>query len=83
MKLVAFACLGLGLLVSGCGDQLTSEAQKALEQIKVEASKAAVKTIDDLKTDAVTRLKKVQGVEEKKDQPQEKTVKNEDAPVQK
>jgi hypothetical protein len=77
------ACLGLGLLLSGCGEQIAGEAQKALEQIKVEASKAAVKTLDDLRTDAVTRLKKAQGAEEEKDKPQEKTVKNEDAPVQK
>lgn len=83
MKPFALVCVGLGVLLSGCGDQLTTEAQKAMEQVKVEASKAAVKTIDDLKTAAVTRLKKVQGVEEKKDKPEEKTVKNEDAPVQK
>ncbi len=71
------------MLLSGCGDQLTTEAQKAMEQVKVEASKAAVKTIDDLKIEAVTRLKKVQGVEEKKDPPQKGTAKNGDAPIQK
>lgn len=83
MKHTALVCLGLGLLVSGCGEQLGSEAQKAVEQLKVEASRAAAKTIDDIKNDAVTRLEKVQGVTEKKDQPQEKSVKNEDALVQK
>ena len=83
MKHIALVCLSLGLLVSGCGEQLTSEAQKAVEQIKVEASKAAAKTMDDIKTDAVTRLEKVLGVTVKKDQPQEKSIKNEDALVQK
>ncbi len=83
MKPFALACVGLGVLLSGCGDQLTTEAQKAMEQVKVEASKAAVKTIDDLKIEAVTRLKKVQGVEKTKEEPEEKTAKNEDAPVQK
>lgn len=83
MKPFALVCVGLGVLLSGCGDQLTTEAQKAMEQVKVEASKAAVKTIDDLKIEAVTRLKKVQGVEKTKEEPEEKTAKNEDAPVQK
>jgi hypothetical protein len=83
MKHIALVCLSLGLLVSGCGEQLTNEAQKAVEQIKVEASKAAAKTMDDIKTDVVTRLGKVLGVTVKKDQPQEKTIKNEDALVQK
>lgn len=83
MKHIGFVCLGLGLLVSGCGDQLTSEAQKAVEQIKVEASKAATKAIDDIKADAVTRLKKVQSAPDKNDRPQEKTVKCEDVVVQK
>jgi hypothetical protein len=39
--------------------------------------------MDDIKTDAVTRLEKVLGVTVKKDQPQEKSIKNEDALVQK
>jgi hypothetical protein len=83
MKYIAFACLGFGLLVSGCGEQLTSEAQKAVEQIKVEASRVAVKTIDDIEAEAVTRLKKVQGTPDKNDKPQKKSVKNEDVMVQK
>jgi hypothetical protein len=83
MNNFALVFLGLGLLVSGCGEQLTSEAQKAVEQIKVEASKAVTKTIDDVKKDAVTRLDKVLGATEKNGQPQEKAVKNEDALVQK
>lgn len=83
MKHIALACLGLGLLISGCGEQLASEAQKAVEQIKLEASKAAVKAIDDLKSDAVTRLKKVQDSPDRNDRPQEKTGKKEDVEVQK
>jgi outer membrane lipoprotein-sorting protein len=83
MKHIALICLGLGLLVSGCGEQLNSEAQKAIEQIKVEASKAATKAIDDIKADAVAKLKSVQGEPEKKDQPQEKAGKTEEVVVQK
>jgi hypothetical protein len=83
MKHIALVCLGLGLLVSGCGEQLNSEAQKAIEQIKVEASKAATKAIDDIKADAVAKLKSVQGEPEKKDTPQEKAGKTEDVVVQK
>jgi hypothetical protein len=83
MKHLAIVCLGLGLLASGCGEQLSGEAQKAVEQIKVEASKAAAKAIDDIKTDAVAKLKSVQGQPEKKDQPQEKNGKTEEVVVQK
>jgi Tfp pilus assembly protein PilP len=70
MKQIAFAWLGLGLLISGCGEQLSNEAQKAVEQVKGEASKAAVKAIDDMKTDALSRLKQVQGTPQKSDQQQ-------------
>jgi hypothetical protein len=83
MKHIAFVCLGLGMLVSGCGEQQSGEAQKAVEQIKVEASKAATKAIDDIKADAESRLRKALGVAETKEQPQEKTAKNADAPIQK
>ena len=54
-----------------------------VEQVKLEASKAAVKAIDDLKSDAVTRLKKVQDSPDRNDRPQEKTGKKEDVEVQK
>jgi homoserine dehydrogenase len=83
MKHITIVCLGLGLVVSGCGEQLTGEAQKVVEQIKVESSKAAVKAIDDIKADAVARLKNVQGEPEKKDQPKEKSGKSEEVVVQK
>ena len=54
MNHFSLVLLGLGLLASGCGEQLTSESQKAVEQIKVKATRAATKTIDDAKTEAVT-----------------------------
>jgi outer membrane lipoprotein-sorting protein len=83
MKHIALVCLGLGLFVSGCGEQLNSEAQKAIEQVKAEASKAATKAIDDIKADAVAKIKSVQGEPEKKDPPQEKNGKTEEVVVQK
>ena len=86
MKHFPIVCLGLALLVSGCGDQIASEVQKATEQVKAEASKAAVTAINDIKTDAITRLKKVQDVTEQKDKPQDESGKNgksEDVVVQK
>lgn len=83
MKNIVIACLGVGLLVSGCGDQLTSEAQKAVEQIKLEASKAAAKTIDGFTIDTVAQLKKMQGVTEKKGKSEEKSNKNGEGVVEK
>ena len=86
MKHFPIVCLGLALLVSGCGEQLASEVQQAAEQIKGEASKAAVTALNDLKADAITRLKKVQDVTEQKDKPQDESGKNgksEDVVVQK
>jgi len=83
MKNIVIACLGVGLLVSGCGDQLTSEAQKAVEQIKLEASKAAAKTIDGFTIDTVAHLKKMHGVTEKKGKSEEKSNKNGEGVVEK
>jgi hypothetical protein len=83
MKHFPIVCLCLTLLVSGCGEQIASEVQRAAEQVKTEASKAAVTAINDIKTDAITRLKKVQEVTGQKDKPQEKNGKNEDVVVQK
>ena len=78
MKYLALASLGLGLLISGCGDKLSSETQKAVEQIQAKVSKTTTKAIEDIKTDAVTRLQKVQSKPETKDTSQEKINKNED-----
>ncbi len=69
------ACFGFGLLVSGCGDQLTGETQKAIEQIKSESSKTASKMIEGLKTDTIGELKKMQGITEK-DKPEKKSYKS-------
>ena len=55
----------IGLLLAGCGDQLSGQAQKAVEEIKAEAAKAASKQIDDIKKDTVGQLKKMQGEPEK------------------
>jgi hypothetical protein len=45
MKHVALVCLGLGLLVSGCGEQLNSEAQKTIGGFKHEVQHGI--TIDE------------------------------------
>ena len=83
MKRFALAYLVLGLTVSGCGEQLSSETKMAIEQIEGEASKAAVRAIDEIKSDALVRLKNVHGVPEKSDQSQDKTASDEKAVVQK
>jgi hypothetical protein len=83
MKRFAVVFSGLGLLLCGCGDTLSSEAQKAVAQIKLEASKAAVKTIDEVSTQAVAKLKALQGQPEKKDKPQETGNRGEEVAVQK
>ena len=83
MKRFALAYLVLGLTVSGCGEQLSSETKMAIEQIEGEASKAAVRAIDEIKSDALVRLKNVHGVPEKSDQSQDTTASDEKAVVQK
>jgi len=71
---VGVVLLGTGLLLSGCGEQLSGETQKAVEQIKGEASKLASKQIESFKTDTVGQLKKLQGGsdKEKSDEKQDK-----------
>lgn len=64
-QVLVAACFGMVMLVSGCGDQLNGEAQKAIEQIKSEAAKTASKMIEGLKTDTEGQLKKMQGTTEK------------------
>ena len=58
---VAIISLGAGLLLAGCGEQLSDQTQKAVEQIKAEASKLASKQIETFKEDTVGQLKKLQG----------------------
>jgi len=66
--------LGAGLLLAGCSEQLSGETQKAVEEIKGEASKLATKQIESFKTDTVGQLKKLQGGsdKEKSDEKQDK-----------
>ena len=60
------------LLLSGCGEQLVSEAKKFAEQVAAEANKTAVKKIDELRNDTVEQLKQMRG-EGSKEQAVEKT----------
>jgi hypothetical protein len=62
---VGVILLGTALLLAACGEQLSGETQKAVEQIKGEASKMATKQIESFKTDTVDQLKKLQGGAEK------------------
>jgi hypothetical protein len=62
---VCVVLLGSVLLLAACGEQLSVETQKAVEQIKGEASKLASKQIEAFKTDTVGQLKKLQGVAQK------------------
>jgi hypothetical protein len=66
--------LGTGLLLTGCGEQLSGETQKVVDQIKGEASKLASKEIESFKTDAIGQLKKLQSGSgnEKSDEKQDK-----------
>jgi hypothetical protein len=63
MKTFAWTvCLGFGvLLLGGCGEKVASEAQKAIDQVKVEASKMASEKLESLSTGAIEQLKKMQG----------------------
>lgn len=62
MKTFAWTvCLGLGMfLLGGCGEKVASEAQKAIDQVKAEASKMASEQIESLSTGAIEKLKKLQ-----------------------
>jgi hypothetical protein len=63
MKTYAWTvCLGLGLLLlGGCGEKVASEAQRAVDQVKAEASKMASEKMESLSTGAIEQLKKMQG----------------------
>jgi Tfp pilus assembly protein PilP len=49
------------MLLSGCGEQLVSEARKFADQVKEEATKTAVKKIEDLRIVALEELGKMRG----------------------
>ena len=72
-KVIGIICsVAVLMLLSGCGEQLTSEAQKAADQIAKEATKTAAKKIDELKNDTLTQLKQMRG-EGDKGEAEEKT----------
>ncbi len=77
------------LLLSGCGDELATEARKASDQIAQEATKAAdqiaaeatktaAKKIDEFKNDTLSQLKQMQGEEKNKGEGGEKSEKKSD-----
>ena len=49
------------LLLSGCGEQLASNAQKAAGQIAAEATRAAARKLDEFKDIAREELKSMRG----------------------
>ena len=59
---VLTVCLALGLLMlGGCGEKIAGEVQKAVGQVKAEASKVANEEIESMSTAALDKLKKMQG----------------------
>lgn len=55
------SAIAVSLLLSGCGEQLTSEARKFADQVKEEATKTAIKKIDEYRVGAVEQLKQMRG----------------------
>jgi len=51
---VAYTCCTT--LLAGCGEQLSGEALKTVEQVKVESQKLAIKKIDSLRAAALGQL---------------------------
>jgi Tfp pilus assembly protein PilP len=49
------------MLLSGCGEQLVSEAKKFADQVKEEATKTAVKKIEDLRIGTLQELRQMRG----------------------
>ncbi len=61
-KIVGIVCYAMVfMLLSGCGGQLASEAQKAADQIAAEASKTASKKLDEFKNLTLEQLKTMRG----------------------
>jgi hypothetical protein len=59
-KTVGIAC-AVALLLTGCGEQLASEAKKFADQVKEEATKTAIKKIDEYRVGTVEQLKQMRG----------------------
>ena len=49
------------ILLSGCGEQLISEAQKAADQITAEATKSATRKLEEFKKNTLEQLKLMRG----------------------
>jgi outer membrane murein-binding lipoprotein Lpp len=64
-KLVVVIVVTGALLLGGCGEQLAVEAQKAVDQMRAEATKIATTKIDALKGETLVQLKKIRDVGEK------------------
>jgi signal recognition particle GTPase len=61
-KTVGIVCaVAVSLLLSGCGEQLASEAKKFADQVKEEATKTAIKKIDEYRVGTVEQLKQIRG----------------------
>jgi len=57
-KIAGIVCSATVLmLLSGCGEQLAGEVQKAADQIAVEAAKTASKKLDEFKNSTLEQLK--------------------------
>jgi hypothetical protein len=54
-------CLCGVMLLAACGEQMSSETQKAVDQIKLEAEKLATQKLETLRTEALGQLKKLGG----------------------
>jgi signal recognition particle GTPase len=61
-KMVGIVCAVAVLqLLTGCGEQLASEAKKFADQVKEEATKTAIKKIDEYRIGTVEQLKQMRG----------------------
>ena len=80
---VLTVCLALGLLMlGGCGEKIAGEVQKAVGQVKAEASKVANEEIESMSTAALDKLKKMQG-QNGKQKSEDKPVNNADEKAEK
>lgn len=63
-KIVGIVCYAMVLtMLSGCGEQLSGEAQRAADQIAAEASKTASKKLDEFKNLTLEQLKSMRSEE--------------------
>ncbi len=75
--------LALGLLMlGGCGEKIAGEVQKAVGEVKAEASKVASEKIESMSTAALDKLKKMQG-QNGKQKSEDKPVNNADEKAEK